>query len=67
MPWASIFAALRDIGFQGYIGFEAYNSSLGDFAYERGMFHNVCPDGRVFVREALAFVRTGLTLAKEAK
>jgi hypothetical protein len=28
----------------------------GRFAVSRGMFHNVCPDGDEFVRQALAFV-----------
>jgi hypothetical protein len=36
---------------------ETYNSSIGDFAYRRGMFHNVCPDGYAFVREGLAFLK----------
>ncbi len=56
VPWAEVFSTLVEIDFQGYIGFEAYNSSLGDFAFQRGMFHNVCPDGPAFVREALNFV-----------
>jgi D-psicose/D-tagatose/L-ribulose 3-epimerase len=60
VPWDAIFAALRSISFDGYILVEAYNSSLGDFAYQRGMFHDVCPDGAAFVREGLAFVREGL-------
>lgn len=62
VPWDAVFLALRQTGFQGYVIFEAYNSSLGDFAYQRGMFHNVCPDGIAFVREALAFVQKGLAL-----
>ena len=61
VPWDAIFRTLREIKFQGHILFEAYNSSIGDFAYQRGMFHDVCPDGVAFVREALEFVRTGLT------
>ena len=40
-------SVLDEIGFDGYIGLETYNSSLGDFAFQRGMFHNVCPDGGV--------------------
>jgi D-psicose/D-tagatose/L-ribulose 3-epimerase len=59
VPWNIVFRTLNQINFQGYIIFESYNSSIGDFAYQRGMFHNVCPDGVTFVREALAFVRTG--------
>ena len=36
---------------------ETYNSSLGDFAFERGQFHDPCPDPDEFQR---AFLRTGL-------
>ena len=60
VPWDSIFAAMGETGFDKYIIFETYNSSLGDFAYSRGMFHNVCPDGDQFVRDSLAFVQAGL-------
>ena len=59
VPWNEIFASLRRTRFDGHIIFEAYNSSLGDLAFSRGMFHNVCPDGDEFVRRALAFVRSG--------
>ena len=57
VPWREIFATLREIRFDGYIALEGYNSSLGDFAFQRGMFHNVCPDGVAFVREGIAFLR----------
>ena len=66
VPWDAVFRTLVEIKFQGYILFEAYNSSIGDFAYERGMFHDVCPDGVAFVREALEFVRTGLTSQEQS-
>jgi len=36
---------------------EGYNSSLNDFAFRRGMFHNVCPDADVFVRKGFDFLR----------
>jgi D-psicose/D-tagatose/L-ribulose 3-epimerase len=58
VPWESVFAALAEIGFDGYIGLETYNSSLGDFACERGMFHDVCPDGREFVERGVAFLKS---------
>jgi D-psicose/D-tagatose/L-ribulose 3-epimerase len=57
VPWKTIFAALREIGFDGYMLLETYNSSLGDFAYKRGIFLNVCPDAVTFVREGLTFLR----------
>ncbi len=58
VPWQEIFEALLEIRFEGYIGLEGYNSSIGDFAFERGMFHNVCPDGEEFVRQGIAFLQT---------
>lgn len=60
VPWGDIFTALRETGFDDYIVFETYNSSIGDFAFSRGMFHNVCPDGDAFVRQALEFVQAGM-------
>ncbi len=57
LPWTEIFSTLREIGFDGYIGLEGYNSGLDDFAYQRGMFHNLCPDGRAFVRAGITFLK----------
>lgn len=56
-PWDALFDALHEIGYDGPLTLEAYNSSLDDFAYQRGMFHNVCPDGADFVRAGLAFLQ----------
>ena len=60
VPWDHVFAALRDITFDGFVLLEAYNSSLSDFAFRRGMFHDVCPDGEAFARQGLAFMHRGL-------
>ena len=60
VPWNQVFAALRDIAFDGFVLLEAYNSSLSDFAFRRGMFHDVCPDGEGFARQGLAFMHRGL-------
>jgi len=57
IPWEAIFHTLHQIGFTGYIGLETYNSSLGDFAFQRGMFHNVCPDPEAFVRQGIGYLR----------
>jgi D-psicose/D-tagatose/L-ribulose 3-epimerase len=63
VPWSAIFDALGRIGFDGYMVLETYNSSIGDFAYQRGMFHNVCPDGAAFARESFRFLKAGLRAA----
>ncbi len=57
VPWDDLFDALHEVGFDGPLTMEAYNSSIGDFAYERAMFHNVCPDGEAFVRQGRAFLQ----------
>jgi D-psicose/D-tagatose/L-ribulose 3-epimerase len=56
LPWPEIFGALKTARAE-YVGFEGYNTGLGDFGWRRGMFQNVCPDGDAFVREAMAFTR----------
>ena len=57
VPWDAVFTALKEIAFDGFFMLETYNSALDDFAYQRGMFHNVCPDARAYVQEGLAFLR----------
>ena len=56
IPWDEIFQALAATGFDGFLTLETYNSGIGDFAYRRGMFHNVCPDGPAFVQQSLEFL-----------
>jgi len=58
IPWDDIFQALAETGFDGYMTLETYNSGIGDFAYRRGMFHNVCPDGPAFVKQSLQFLNS---------
>lgn len=60
VPWESVFRALLDTGFDGYVLMESYNSSLGDFAHRHNMFHDICPDGPEFIRSGLAFLKHGL-------
>jgi len=59
VPWASLAAALKEIGFDGYVGLETY-CSAGGLAPSRGLFHDPCPDGDAFVREGLAFLKKAL-------
>lgn len=56
VPWSRLFGALREIAFDGYLIMESYNSSAGDLAHSRGLFHDVCPDGDEFVRRGLEFL-----------
>lgn len=56
IPWKDIFEEVRKTPAQ-FVEFESYNTSLGDFGWQRGMFQNQCPDGDAFVRQSLDFVR----------
>lgn len=68
VPWEKVFAVLREVGFDGYVMMETYNSSIGEpagsWAFTRGMFHDPCPDGAAFVRDGLAFLRDGVDAAQ---
>jgi D-psicose/D-tagatose/L-ribulose 3-epimerase len=60
VPWDSIFGALKEINYNGYMILETYNSGInsGDFAYSRAMFHDVCPNGNDFVKAGLHFLKS---------
>jgi D-psicose/D-tagatose/L-ribulose 3-epimerase len=57
IPWEAVFRTLAEIGFDGTVGLEGYNTGLGDFGFERGIFQDLCPDGRAFVEQGVAFLR----------
>jgi D-psicose/D-tagatose/L-ribulose 3-epimerase len=61
VSWDIVFETLIDIRFDGYLVLESYNSSIEDFAYQHGMFHDVCPDGTAFAREGFGFLRAHLS------
>lgn len=56
VPWKDVFQALKLANFQGYIVLETYNTGLKEFAFSRGLFQDVCPDGDDFVRKSLDFL-----------
>jgi D-psicose/D-tagatose/L-ribulose 3-epimerase len=57
VPWGDIAKALHEIEYDGVMLLETYNSGIGDFAFRRGMFHDLCPDGPAYVRQGLGFLR----------
>lgn len=56
VPWREIFAALKQTK-ADYVAFEGYNTAIGDFGWNRGIFQNLCPDGDAFVSQGLAFIK----------
>lgn len=57
VPWDAVYAALKDIGFDGYIVFESYNTGIGDLAARRGLPKDLCPDGAAFLRRGMDYLR----------
>lgn len=64
VPWGALFSALKECNFSGYFILETYNSSIrnGDFAFSRGMFHHVCPDGDEFAKKGISFIKEQLRI-----
>lgn len=58
VPWHDVFRGLNDIGFDGVMLFETYNTSIPNFAVSRGIFHDICPDGARFIKQGLEFFST---------
>jgi D-psicose/D-tagatose/L-ribulose 3-epimerase len=60
LPWNSLVSAISRSGWDGYLGFEGYNSRWrnGEFACERGMFHHVCDDAEEFIRTGKSFLES---------
>ena len=57
VPWDALVGALAGAGMPSYVILECYNTALGDFAFRRGLFRDLCPDGDDFVRRGVAFLR----------
>jgi D-psicose/D-tagatose/L-ribulose 3-epimerase len=57
VPWDALFGALAGAGLPPYVILEGYNTALGDFAFRRGVFRDLCPDGDAFVRQGVEFLR----------
>ncbi len=64
VQWDRLFDAVVEVGFDGYVGMETYNTSLTDFALSRGIFQDLCPDGDEFVRQGLTFLKGELAAAR---
>ncbi len=59
VPWDEVFGTLKEIDFDGYLGMESYYSG-SEFAWKRGMFHNVCPDPEAFIRQGMEFMKKAM-------
>ncbi|MEK6795772.1 MAG: sugar phosphate isomerase/epimerase family protein [Spirochaetota bacterium] len=56
VPWQDVFRALSENNSCTNILFETYNTG-GDLGYSRGIFQDLCPDPRRFIRDGAAFLK----------
>ena len=55
VDWDGIFRAFKEIGFNGYLGFEGFSDCTDNMS--TWVWRKLAPDGETFVRESLAFAR----------
>lgn len=57
VPWREIFVALAAVNADARVLLETYNTARGDFAFTRGVYQDLCPDGDEHVRHGLRFLK----------
>ena len=55
VDWDGVFRAFKDIGFDGYLGFEGFADCSDNM--NTWVWRKLAPDGETFVRESVAFAR----------
>ncbi len=55
IDWDGIFRAFKEIGFDGYLGFEGFSDCTENMS--TWVWRKLAPDGDTFVRESIAFAR----------
>ena len=57
VPWHEVFSSLLLACPNARILMETYNTGNNGFGYKRGIFKDVCPDTKDFVRKGLSFLK----------
>jgi D-psicose/D-tagatose/L-ribulose 3-epimerase len=63
VPWITVFKALGEANGCVRLMLETYNTGPEGFGFSRGIFQNLCPDPRTFVRQGTAFLRGSIAAA----
>ena len=63
VPWAATYAALREIGYEGFLTVEAFGRALPDLAAATRVWRDFFPSPEELVRDGLANIRSGLAAA----
>jgi D-psicose/D-tagatose/L-ribulose 3-epimerase len=63
VPWAETFAAIREIGYDGWVVIEAFGDALPELAGATKIWRRMFESEEQLARDGAAFVRNGLGLA----
>ena len=58
VPWSTVFNSLAGASGCIRLMLETYNTGPSHFGYFRGIFSNLCPDPKVFVRDGITFLKS---------
>jgi D-psicose/D-tagatose/L-ribulose 3-epimerase len=61
VPWAGVFAALSEIGYDGPLVIESFGSTIPEIAAAACIWRDLAPNSDTLAREGLAFLRKAVT------
>jgi len=56
VPWRDVFAALRDIGYDGWLNIESFSSEIADLAAATSIWRDLAPSPEAIAFEGLTFI-----------
>ena len=57
VPWRDVFAALREIGYDGWLNIESFSSAIADIAAATSIWRDLAPTPEAIAFDGLAFVK----------
>ncbi len=67
LPWGEVLAALRAVGYRGWLVCETFNGQMPEIAAATAIWRPLFPDPLTYARESLAFLRRLLPTAGGAR
>ena len=62
VAWADVFAALREVRYDGWLTIESFGFTLGDLSAAAAIWRDIAPDVDSLARDGLRFLRRQSTV-----
>ena len=66
MDWPGVFAALHDIGYDGWLTIESFGFSLGELSAAASIWRDIAPSPEAIAFEGVEFLKRGMAAAAAA-